>query len=80
MAAVSCKRQLVLVAFMLLCFFSVGARAARSLRAITTSHESQTNLMHDDKFSPKEDRAADSDDLVAAADYTPARRKPPIHN
>ncbi|KAG6721761.1 hypothetical protein I3842_03G127700 [Carya illinoinensis] len=79
MAAVSCKRQLVLVAFMLLCFFSVGARA-RSLRAITTSHESQTNLMHDDKFSPKEDRAADSDDLVAAADYTPARRKPPIHN
>jgi hypothetical protein len=111
MAAVPCKR-LFLVAFFMLCFFSIEARgsfftltiyfnsfnfqliyiyilfliiycwfffpffvATRSLREV--NNESQ--MRHNDLFSPKEDRVPDNDDLVAV-DYTPARKKPPIHN
>ncbi|KAB1210353.1 hypothetical protein CJ030_MR6G024140 [Morella rubra] len=77
-AVLPCKR-LVLIALVMLCFFSNAARAARSLRAVASNEISQ--MSHDqDPFSPKEDRVlADSDDLVTV-DYTPARRKPPIHN
>jgi hypothetical protein len=50
--------------------------AARRLRE--AGNESQ--IGHDDLFSPKEERMLESADELAAADYTPARRKPPIHN
>jgi hypothetical protein len=50
--------------------------AARRLRE--AGNESQ--IGHDDLFSPKEERMLESADELVAADYTPARRKPPIHN
>ncbi|KAE7998222.1 hypothetical protein FH972_002787 [Carpinus fangiana] len=75
MAAVPCKR-LFLVAFLILCFFSIQATAARRLRE--AGNESQ--IGHDDPSSPKEERMLESADEFVAADYTPARRKPPIHN
>lgn len=46
----------------------------------STTNESPTS--HEDhQSSPKEDRVAlaDTEDLVTV-DYTPATRKPPIHN
>jgi hypothetical protein len=36
-------------------------------------------MNHDELFPVKEERVLESDELLAA-DYTPARRKPPIHN
>ncbi|KAG2711685.1 hypothetical protein I3760_04G088100 [Carya illinoinensis] len=72
-----CKR-LVLVAFIMLCLFSVSA-TARSLRVASTNESLTSHDNH--QSSPKEDRVAvaDAEDLVSV-DYTPATRKPPIHN
>ncbi|KAM3708715.1 hypothetical protein ACB098_02G118900 [Castanea mollissima] len=70
MAAVPCKR-LILVAFIILCLFSTTTRAARNLRVVSKGSQ----MSHDDPSSPKEERVPEVD-----VDYTPARRKPPIHN
>ncbi|KAM3708716.1 hypothetical protein ACB098_02G118900 [Castanea mollissima] len=69
MAAVPCKR-LILVAFIILCLFSTTTRA-RNLRVVSKGSQ----MSHDDPSSPKEERVPEVD-----VDYTPARRKPPIHN
>ncbi|GMY11209.1 Root meristem growth factor [Fagus crenata] len=74
MAAVPCKR-LILVVLIMLCLFSTTTKGARDLRE--PGKESQMN--HDELFPVKEERVLESDELLAA-DYTPARRKPPIHN
>ncbi|KAA8546932.1 hypothetical protein F0562_003361 [Nyssa sinensis] len=74
MAMVACRR-LVLVAFLLLCFIFITARA-RSLRTDINGAEKGHDM-----FIPKEDGVPDSttEELVAM-DYTPATKKPPIHN
>nr|POF06150.1 hypothetical protein CFP56_27228 [Quercus suber] len=69
MAAVPCKR-LILVAFIVLCLFSTTTRA-RNLRVVSKGSQ----MSHDGPSSPKEERVPEVD-----VDYTPARRKPPIHN
>uniref|UniRef100_A0A7N2LZH1 Root meristem growth factor 9 n=1 Tax=Quercus lobata TaxID=97700 RepID=A0A7N2LZH1_QUELO len=69
MAAVPCKR-LILVAFIILCLFSTTTRA-RNLRVVSKGSQ----MSHDGPSSPKEERIPEVD-----VDYTPARRKPPIHN
>ncbi|KAK9991200.1 hypothetical protein SO802_026185 [Lithocarpus litseifolius] len=69
MAAVPCKR-LILVAFIILCLFSTTTRA-RNLRVVSKGSQ----MSYDGPSSPKEERVPEVD-----VDYTPARRKPPIHN
>ncbi|KHN29135.1 hypothetical protein glysoja_008470, partial [Glycine soja] len=74
----------LLVSFFLLCFISINARAQilkeksnmDSTSDASTYYQSET---HDDHvFKPKEDK--DNANEVFSMDYTPARRKPPIHN
>lgn len=57
--------------------------AARSLGVVSKGDQDQKG--HDDNYStttsftPKEDGVEESNDLLNM-DYTPARKKPPIHN
>ncbi|CAK7337819.1 unnamed protein product [Dovyalis caffra] len=76
MATIS-RNHLVLVAFFLLCFVSTCTRAARTLRE-ANNHEVEKKD-ENDLFPSKENGLSDVDDLVGM-DYTPARKKPPIHN
>ncbi|KAG2716434.1 hypothetical protein I3760_03G125500 [Carya illinoinensis] len=71
----ACKRCLLLVAFVLLCFTSITVRA-RSLQAATN----EAPKVHVDLSTPKQDGVGDSDDNILAMDYTPTKKKPPIHN
>ncbi|XP_061345614.1 protein GOLVEN 2 [Gastrolobium bilobum] len=69
------SKRLVLVAFLLLCFISMTARA-RSLRETGVGAEKgQRNL-----FKLNHEGAQDSSDELDTMDYTPAKKKPPIHN
>ncbi|EOY13681.1 Encodes a root meristem growth factor, Belongs to a family of functionally redundant ous peptides that are secreted, putative [Theobroma cacao] len=70
------RKHYLLVAFLLLCFISTTARA-QSL----PKEARETEKGHDDQVltAATEDGASNVDELVAV-DYTPARRKPPIHN
>ncbi|KAF5727683.1 hypothetical protein HS088_TW22G01379 [Tripterygium wilfordii] len=79
MARVPCKR-IVLVVFIMLCFISITARG-RSLREASKDDGGVVVKGQDNQFTPKENGAqsADDDDLVGM-DYSPATRKPPIHN
>ncbi|KAH7860215.1 hypothetical protein Vadar_010734 [Vaccinium darrowii] len=63
------NKRLVLVAILLLCFLSIPA-AARSLCRESSKH---------DNLKPKEKRETNGEDLITM-DYTPARKKTPIHN
>ncbi|KAK7358887.1 hypothetical protein VNO77_00827 [Canavalia gladiata] len=78
------NKRILLVVFFLLCFISIQARArtlkeksniVASTRDANTTHHKQT---HDHVFKPKEDDNNAGE--VFSMDYTPARRKPPIHN
>ncbi|KAL2342963.1 hypothetical protein Fmac_004248 [Flemingia macrophylla] len=79
------KSILPVLFFLLLCFMSIHARviicAARTLKekrytgGSSTTHYKET---HDHVFKPKEDKGNANE--VFSMDYTPARRKPPIHN
>ncbi|KAJ6996738.1 hypothetical protein NC653_013361 [Populus alba x Populus x berolinensis] len=71
------RNHLVLVAFFLLCFVSTCARAARTLREVN-NHEVEKKD-HNNQFPSKENGLHDVDEL-AGMDYTPASKKPPIHN
>ncbi|KAI5588086.1 hypothetical protein POPTR_005G087000v4 [Populus trichocarpa] len=75
MAKIS-RNHLVLVAFFLLCFVSTCARA-RTLREVN-NHEVEKKD-HNNLFPSKENGLHDVDEL-AGMDYTPASKKPPIHN
>ncbi|KAF5745179.1 Root meristem growth factor 9 [Tripterygium wilfordii] len=79
MARVPCKR-IVLVVFIVFAFISITARG-RSLREASKEDEAVVVKGQDNQFTPKENGAEsdDGDDLVGM-DYTPARKKPPIHN
>ncbi|XP_059641691.1 uncharacterized protein LOC132283707 [Cornus florida] len=78
MAMVVASKRLLLVLFFLLCFIPFAARA-RSLRAYSNIGEEKGHD-HDVKFMAKEDTSVpDSRDLMML-DYTPARKKSPIHN
>ncbi|KAE8691229.1 Ubiquitin carboxyl-terminal hydrolase, putative isoform 1 [Hibiscus syriacus] len=76
MARVPCKR-LLLVAFFLL-FIATTARA----RNMPVAKETQKVLHNDKVLTATENHGEDHvkvDELVAM-DYSPATRKPPIHN
>ncbi|XP_052191369.1 protein GOLVEN 2 isoform X1 [Diospyros lotus] len=77
MALLVCKR-LLLLAFLMLCIISVPATAARVLRT-----DERTNIGaekgQNDAIMPKGKWVADSEELLTM-DYTPAKKKPPIHN
>ncbi|KAJ7945309.1 Root meristem growth factor 9 [Quillaja saponaria] len=71
-------KHLLIVAFFLLCFISIEARATRPLQERNNAKAHEKG--QEESFRPKENGVTflDGDDL--AMDYTPARRKPPIHN
>ncbi|KAL3584016.1 hypothetical protein D5086_015077 [Populus alba] len=75
MAKIS-RNHLVLVAFFLVCFVSTCARA-RTLRE--ASNQGAEKKSQNDMFPSKENGLPDAEELVGM-DYTPARKKPPIHN
>ncbi|XP_019463314.1 PREDICTED: uncharacterized protein LOC109362159 [Lupinus angustifolius] len=70
MAVVHCKRMLLVLVF-IVCFISMQARA----RVLKEPHKEGFDV----KFKPKEDGEVNESE-VFSMDYTPARRKPPIHN
>ncbi|XWS10793.1 hypothetical protein CRYUN_Cryun38cG0028100 [Craigia yunnanensis] len=73
MSRVPCT-HILLVTFLLLCFFSTTPRA----RSLPKARETEKG--HDNQvLTATQDGAPNVDELVAM-DYTPARRKPPIHN
>ncbi|KAL6345594.1 hypothetical protein AAG906_017324 [Vitis piasezkii] len=74
MAPAPCKR-FVLVAFFLFCTISTMT-SARSLRTLSNGIKAEKGY---DAFVPKEEGVPDAEDLISV-DYTPARKKPPIHN
>ncbi|AET04626.1 uncharacterized protein [Medicago truncatula] len=77
MAIAQNKRFLVVVLF-LICFISIQARA-RTLKEKSNDVTSNThNNKEDHMFKAKEEHNVG--DEVFSMDYTPARRKPPIHN
>ncbi|KAE9466148.1 hypothetical protein C3L33_01946, partial [Rhododendron williamsianum] len=82
MVAVARKR-LVLVAFFLLCFISITAKASRSVPKESRNGADQKGDGNE-TFSPKakgevsEGNSTDQD--LATMDYTPAQKRPPIHN
>ncbi|XVF17096.1 hypothetical protein REPUB_Repub10bG0088900 [Reevesia pubescens] len=78
MARVPCK-HLILVAFFLFFFISTTASA----RNMPVAKESTDQKVHDSQvLSATEDHGAPniSVDELVSMDYTPATRKPPIHN
>ncbi|GMN33389.1 hypothetical protein TIFTF001_004127 [Ficus carica] len=83
MAMLPCKR-LFIATLVLLLLFSVTARA-RFLREVSDvakkSNEASkvAKKSNGDKLVPNQDSELDGDDL-AAMDYTPAGKTPPIHN
>ncbi|KAL1364780.1 hypothetical protein HN51_012933 [Arachis hypogaea] len=79
------KNCTLIVVLILLCFITIQARARtlkeRSNMGGTTKDANIDHDHHgDDKFKPKEDEGNGSSGEVFAMDYTPASRKPPIHN
>ncbi|KAJ1429733.1 hypothetical protein SESBI_08136 [Sesbania bispinosa] len=82
MAAVQNKRILFVV-FVFLCFFSIQTRARilkeRNNQTSGDANTAQHKEAHADLFKPKEEEGNVSSE-VFSMDYTPASRKPPIHN
>ncbi|KAM1068203.1 hypothetical protein ACFX1Q_000167 [Malus domestica] len=74
MAAIPCK-HLVVVAFFLLCFVSITAQG-RSLGLVSKRAGDAYQKNEDDQAVVLQDEIND----LLAMDYTPARKKPPIHN
>ncbi|KAK7318504.1 hypothetical protein RJT34_03206 [Clitoria ternatea] len=73
--AMSHNKRLLLVAFVLLCFITMTARA-RSLRETKDeAKKGETSL-----FKPNHEGAHDNSDDLDTMDYTPAKKNPPIHN
>ncbi|KAI3427513.1 uncharacterized protein J3R85_009570 [Psidium guajava] len=66
----------VFVAFCFLCVISITAQG-RSLHA--TAPENVNVRVHKDANTPKEGTMEAEDDF-SSLDYTPVRKKPPIHN
>ncbi|KAI8540701.1 hypothetical protein RHMOL_Rhmol08G0006500 [Rhododendron molle] len=82
MVAVARKR-LVLVAFFLLCFISITAKASRSVPKDQSRNGADQKGDGNVTFSPEdkgEVSEGNSDQDLATMDYTPAQKRPPIHN
>lgn len=71
-------KRLLLVAFLLLCFISITARA-RSLRETKELRSAEKGHGSNDQFKPNQGVEQDTGDL-ATMDYTPTAKNPPIHN
>ncbi|CAI0554958.1 unnamed protein product [Linum tenue] len=75
-------KHLLLVAFFLLCFISPCARGRR-LKEVVSEEKHEVVAVetkeHNLEVPSKETHLPDPDEL-AGMDYTPARKKPPIHN
>ncbi|XVE63254.1 hypothetical protein DITRI_Ditri07aG0005200 [Diplodiscus trichospermus] len=74
MARVPCK-HILLVAFVLLSFISATPRA----RSFPNAGETDQKCSDEELLTATQGGAPNVDEMVAM-DYTPARRKPPIHN
>ncbi|KAK2366752.1 hypothetical protein P8452_55238 [Trifolium repens] len=75
------SRKIVLIAFLVICCFSsflIGANA-RSLRtdSFDARHASNEGVVIAEEVEKHEDY---EENMVSNMDYTPVRRKPPIHN
>nr|XP_004503987.1 uncharacterized protein LOC101506875 [Cicer arietinum] len=78
--AISQNKRFLLVVFFLLCFISFQARA-RTLKEKSKDTDTTNNKeVQDNMFKAKEEDHNNVGDDVFSMDYTPARRKPPIHN
>ncbi|KAK8673754.1 hypothetical protein V6N13_112069 [Hibiscus sabdariffa] len=81
MARVPCNCKYFLVAFFLLIFFISTTARARNM-PVAVAKETQ-KVVHDDQVVPATENHGEDhvrvDELVAM-DYSPATRKPPIHN
>ncbi|MED6205042.1 hypothetical protein PIB30_014265 [Stylosanthes scabra] len=80
------NKRILLAVLVLLCFFSIHARA-RTLKEtsnLTNRGDARNNKeAHDNKIKAEEhdhDEVNDDGSEVFSMDYTPASRKPPIHN
>ncbi|GLU20350.1 hypothetical protein SLE2022_365540 [Rubroshorea leprosula] len=76
MARVPHKR-LLFVAFLLFCFFSISA-SARSLPMARNEVGAQKS--HEDVSTKNDEVESSIADEFMSMDYTPAKKKPPIHN
>ncbi|KAI5405144.1 hypothetical protein KIW84_052067 [Lathyrus oleraceus] len=83
---VGTQNKHILVIFFLLCFFSIHIQVRarvlkeRSNQSSEDASKSQKHKeVHADLFKLKEEEG-NVDSEVFAMDYTPASRKPPIHN
>ncbi|KAB2094321.1 hypothetical protein ES319_A02G149100v1 [Gossypium barbadense] len=80
MARVPCK-YLLLAAFFLFFFISTTATVAFSARNLPVAKVTQKPHDHQELTSTKDHGEPNiSVDELASMDYTPATRKPPIHN
>ncbi|EXB64477.1 hypothetical protein L484_006714 [Morus notabilis] len=88
--AVLLSKRLVLVTFILICFFSATARG-RSLKAVLNKEVNDKNQSHDqdqqkvakavqDVHDQDQQEVTEIANELLTMDYTPARKKPPIHN
>ncbi|WJX47694.1 hypothetical protein P8452_34355 [Trifolium repens] len=78
--AITLNKRFLLVVFILLCFISIQARA----RTLKEKSNDEMNTLHNKEAQDHMFKAKEEDhhvgDEVFSMDYTPARRKPPIHN
>ncbi|CAJ1974612.1 unnamed protein product [Sphenostylis stenocarpa] len=82
--AVSQNKRILLLAFVILCLFSTQtiARTLKEKNSITSGDAStvqHNQQSHAEVFKPKDEDVNVGGD-VFSMDYTPASRKPPIHN
>ncbi|KAL5751921.1 hypothetical protein ACOSQ2_022428 [Xanthoceras sorbifolium] len=86
MARVPCK-HLLLVGFLLLCFFISLSQGARSLGVTSVGVDDDQKMKGQDvhnhqvvKPTKENGGVPENYEELVSVDYTPARRKPPIHN
>ncbi|KAK4256753.1 hypothetical protein QN277_006438 [Acacia crassicarpa] len=78
--AITQNKRLVIVVFFLLCFISSQATARTLKERINGNSRVHKKEARDGIFKPKENDKGNADGEVFSMDYTPARKKPPIHN
>ncbi|KAK7358889.1 hypothetical protein VNO77_00829 [Canavalia gladiata] len=74
--AFSPSKRLLLVAFLLFCFFTMTARARNLRETKDEAKKDQTKNL----FKLNHEGAQDSSDDLDTMDYSPAKKNPPIHN
>ncbi|KAA8546594.1 hypothetical protein F0562_002667 [Nyssa sinensis] len=76
---VPCKVALLVVVILLFCSLLVLVEAAKSAREDTSGADATPSSHGNDLYATKEDEHLDEGDSLAV-DYTPARKRTPIHN